>query len=607
MSWNQRSLGELLEKSGSQRAGKKDYPVLSITMKHGLVDQSEKFKKRVASQDTTTYRVAFKNELVVGFPIDEGVLGFQTMYPAGIVSPAYDIWKLKDEANTHIPFLERYLRSPQARRIYASKMQGAVARRRSLTKNDFLNLEIPFPLLDDQIRIAHLLGKVEGLILQRKQHQQQLDNLLKSVFLEMFGDPVRNENGWELRPCNKVVTDIQSGTSYGGQEKECLDDDEYGVLKISAVTQGYFNPNEFKAVKKSAITKELRFVKKGDLLFSRANTIELVAACCIVVKDSNKLFLPDKLWALTLDKSTNIQYFNYLLKNKSFRNLVCKQASGGHDSMLNISMKKFRSLNIPVPNRDLQNQFAAIVEKIESIKARYQQSLAELENLYGALSQKAFKGVLDLSRVAVTTKHPETHRNPKPLTQGFARQLIAAEILHRYNKNDMTQMKLQKLIHLTEYHAQLTEIQGDYQRQAAGPYDNKLMYGLATGLEKQQWFKIRGYGQKATYSSLGKAGNHQKYLSHWSDKLQKIDEVLRLLGKTSPEKCEIVSTLYAAWNDLLIDGAQITDKLIITEASHPERWHEAKAAIDPTRWPKALDWMREHNLVPTGYGKQTRN
>jgi type I restriction enzyme S subunit len=140
MSWNRRTLDSLLDISGADRAGKHNFPVLSITMRYGLVDQSEKFKKRVASQDTTKYRVAHRNELVVGFPIDEGVLGFQTKYPAGIVSPAYDIWKLKSPSDTYIPYLERYLRSNQARQIYASKMQGAVARRRSLTKADFLEL-----------------------------------------------------------------------------------------------------------------------------------------------------------------------------------------------------------------------------------------------------------------------------------------------------------------------------------------------------------------------------------------------------------------------------------------------------------------------------------
>lgn len=285
--------------------------------------------------------------------------------------------------------------------LKTAKLDGSnqAAMGKTLNSKSLAEIRIPLPPFNDQVRIAHLLGKVEGLITQRKQNLQQLDDLLKSVFLEMFGDPVRNEMEWEHQPCTRVVTDIQSGISYGGEEKPILEDDEYGVLKISAVTQGRFDSSEFKAVKIAIIKKSLRFVKNGDFLFSRANTIELVAACCIVDNDYPTLFIPDKLWLLSFSESINPQYFNFLLKNESFRNLVRKKASGGHDSMLNISMKKFHSLRIPVPPTDLQNQFATIVGKVEGIKNQYQQSLTELENLYGTLSQKAFKGELDLSRI----------------------------------------------------------------------------------------------------------------------------------------------------------------------------------------------------------------
>lgn len=391
MSWSLKPLGEILVQSGRDRAGDQDLPVLSITMKYGLIDQADKFKKRIASSDTSNYRIAYKNELVVGFPIDEGVLGFQTKYPAGVVSPAYDIWKLRGETDSHIPYLERYLRSVQARSLYASRMQGAVARRRSLTKTDFLNLEIPFPPIDEQIRIAHLLGKVEALIAQRKQHLQQLDDLLKSVFLEMFGDPVRNEKGWDIQACEKAMLDISSGTSYGGEDRSFESPEELGVLKISAVTKGTFAPAEFKVVDQAQITKKLRFVKRGDFLFSRANTVELVAACCVVTQDYDQLFLPDKLWVLTLNEELlTPQFFNYLLKNKRYRDVVRNLASGGHDSMLNISMKKFMTLDVPCPPIELQNQFAGIVEKVEKIKNSYQKSLVNVEVLYGALSQQAF-------------------------------------------------------------------------------------------------------------------------------------------------------------------------------------------------------------------------
>jgi type I restriction enzyme S subunit len=68
-----------------------------------------------------------------------------------------------------------------------------------VVKKDFEGHQIPLPSIEDQIRIAHLLSKVEVLIAQRKQHLKQLDDLLKSVFLEIFGDPVRNEKGWEKK------------------------------------------------------------------------------------------------------------------------------------------------------------------------------------------------------------------------------------------------------------------------------------------------------------------------------------------------------------------------------------------------------------------------
>lgn len=259
---------------------------------------------------------------------------------------------------------------------------------------------IPLPPLEDQIRIATVLTRAEKLIAKRKESIKALDELLKSTFLEMFGDPVRNEKGWKKIPSSKAVIAICAGNSYGGDEKENLEADELGVLKISAVTRGYFIPNEFKAVKKASISKELRFVKKGNFLFSRANTVELVAACCIVDADYPQLFLPDKLWLLSFNHGIIAPiYFNFLLKNQNYRNLIRKMASGGHDSMLNVSMKKFLTLNVPVPPLPLQSQFATIVEKIESLKSKYTQDLIELEKLYGSLSQQAFKGELNLSRV----------------------------------------------------------------------------------------------------------------------------------------------------------------------------------------------------------------
>lgn len=259
---------------------------------------------------------------------------------------------------------------------------------------------------------------------------------------------------------------------------------------------------------------------------------------------------------------------------------------------------KMDRIAIPVP--PLAEQ-AAIVARVKALMATCKALEAEIEHSSTHAAQ-----LLQAVLKEAFASNKATHVERRSFARGFARQLIAAEILDRHHRDNMTQMKLQKLIHLVEHHARLDEIHGDYQRQAAGPYDNTLMYGIASGLERQKWFEMHGKTQSATYSRLEKAGGHKKYLSHWAEQLPQFNYVLTLLGNAKPEQCEVVSTLYAAWNDMLIEGRVPSDEEIITEASHPDRWHSAKGKIAPEKWPKALKWMREKRLIPTGYGRHTR-
>jgi type I restriction enzyme, S subunit len=425
MIWEPRTLGSLLTKSGSDKAGERDLPVLSITMKYGLVNQSEKFKKRVASQDTSKYRVAYRNELVVGFPIDEGVLGFQTQYSAGIVSPAYDIWKLKNPTETHIPYLERYLRSTHARRIYASKMQGAVARRRSLTATDFLKLEIPLPPIADQKRIAYLLGKVEGLIAQRKQHLQQLDDLLKSVFLEMFGDPVRNEKGWAKETLGKLASSFKYGTNVKSDNNAS---NGIPVLRIPNVIGGKLDLTDIKYSNLDDAELEKTQLIAGDLLLVRTNgNPEYIGRSAVFDIAEDIYAYASYLIRVRLESADTIRsdFLNFVINFPSYRSSLVTRAKTTAGNY-NINTASLKTLIIPLPPIDLQNQFATIVEKVEGIKSRYQASLTDLETLYGALSQKAFKGELDLSRVPLIpdgteapAAEPQKTNEPQPTTDPF--------------------------------------------------------------------------------------------------------------------------------------------------------------------------------------------
>lgn len=512
--------------------------------------------------------------------------GFKSLIPSKEIDVEYLYYYLKKNVNS-----------------LQAKGNGATFK--ELSKPAVEDFQIVLPHIDDQKHIAYLLGKVEGLIAQRKQHLRQLDELLKSVFLEMFGFRDQTFTKWtvdKLAIHTEVVSGVTKGKKYNNEELI-----EVPYMRVANVQDGHFVLDEIKTISVTSKEIDQYRLQSGDLLLTEGGDPDKLGRGSVWENQIENCIHQNHIFRVRINERSELNpyYLSALISSrygKSYFLKSAKQTTG----IASINSTQLKNFPIVIPPIDLQNQFAAIVEKVDNLKSRYQQSLTDLENLYGALSQKAFKGELDLSRIPLNTDGAQIQKTSKPFNQGFARQLLAAEILHRHHQHKMTQMKLQKLIHLTEYHAQLDEIHGDYQRQAAGPYDNRIMYGITASLEKQQWFKTVGRGKDATYLPLAKAGNHKKYLSHWQDRTQNIDELLNLLGKATPKQCEIVSTLYAAWNDLLIDNEQITDERIIAEASSPERWHQEKAKIEPDKWPAALEWMRANNLVPTGYGRHTR-
>ncbi len=275
-------------------------------------------------------------------------------------------------------------------------------------------VEIPIPFKDDrpdfsdQIRIAHLLSKVEGLIAQRKQHLQQLDDLLKSVFLEMFGDPVRNAKGWdkpELQAFGKISTGNtpprNEPANYGGDFVEWIKTDN---IKGDAffVTPSAEHLSEVGA-------RKARTVTNGALLVACiAGSVESIGRAALT---DRTVSFNQQINAIQPGKDVNPLYLYGLFQLSRF--YIQSHATKGMKKIL--TKGDFEKITMIKPPIELQNQFATVVEKVGAIKSRYQQSLTDLETLYGALSQQAFKGDLDLSRVVLLAT-PVEGENPMAST-----------------------------------------------------------------------------------------------------------------------------------------------------------------------------------------------
>ncbi|HBV9246678.1 restriction endonuclease subunit S [Klebsiella aerogenes] len=359
-------------------------------------------KEQITNRAVTDARckIVKKGTLLFSFKLTIGKMAF-----AGcdlFTNEAIAAFAIKDEKQLNPEFLYYALQSA----TYGGSNQAVMGK--TLNSKSLAAIKIPLPPLDDQIRIAHLLGKVEGLIAQRKQHLQQLDDLLNSIFLEMFGDPVRNEKGWRKRQFSDLLEDIESGKSPKCEARQASVE-EWGVLKLGAITRCRFDEKENKALPKDIAPSLRDEVRAGDLLFSRKNTYDLVAACAYVFKTRPKLLMPDLIFRFSFKQNADVNpiFMWRLFVNDSQRKAIQSLAAGAAGSMPNISKGNLKAVSLALPPLHLQNQFSSIVVKIEAIKSRYQQSLTDLECLFSALSQNAFNGKLDLTRVPM----------PKPSTQ----------------------------------------------------------------------------------------------------------------------------------------------------------------------------------------------
>lgn len=316
-----------------------------------------------------------------------------------IVSTGFAVLRPSDDCDPS--YLATYLSSDYFERQKAKFCSGAI--QPAITNGGIEKLQIPLPPLKDQIRIAHLLGKVEGLIAQRKQHLLQLDELIKSLFLEMFGDPVRNEKGWD-KPELKAFGKISTGNTPPRNDPANYDDDFIEWIKTDNIAgEAVFVTPSAEHLSKIGARRG-RTVSSGALLVACiAGSVESIGRAALT---DRTVAFNQQINAIQPTTDTNPLYLYGLFKLS--RAYIQSHATKGMKKIL--TKGDFEQITMIKPPFDIQNQFAVIVEKVEAIKTRYQQSLTELETLYGALSQKAFKGELDLSRVPMPDIKPEEEK-----------------------------------------------------------------------------------------------------------------------------------------------------------------------------------------------------
>jgi type I restriction enzyme, S subunit len=272
-----------------------------------------------------------------------------------------------------------------------------------------------------------------------------------------------------------------------------------------------------------------------------------------------------------------------------------------------IYMPDIRSFRTPLPPLDEQDE---IIDRLDRITGRFRAAAVKI--MLSVEKLKEYRAALITA--AVTGQINASEQPPAVLTKpGRARfrVIVGAEIVQRHQGNPkFGRVKFQKELYLAEAHVGIDELQGAYLREAAGPLDRVLVEETERGMEASGFFNvalpdIRAKSSGVTYNPLAKAGHHRAELtSLLGPRAEALRTMIDLLRDFETRSVEAVATLYAVWNDALIDGETPDDAAIIYGVLndwHPEK-QEKFTKADLQHW---LDWMKRNGLVPRGKGPRT--
>lgn len=271
--------------------------------------------------------------------------------------------------------------------------------------------EFPLPPLSEQHRIVDRIESLFAKLDEAKQKAQDaLDSfetrkaaILHKAFTGELTAQWRKEHGvgmesWDGLQWGSFIVSIEAGKNWNAEGRPPRAD-EFGVVKVSAVTWGEFNEVESKTCTVEEQWNENVQIHEGDFLFSRANTLQLVGNCVIVKSISRRLMLSDKILRFKFDKRVIPEYVLHFTRSNLYRNQIEQLASGNQDGMRNVSQKNMKLVEFPIPKLEEQAEIVRllddILDKEQQAKEAAEGVLEQIDLIKKAILARAFRGELD--------------------------------------------------------------------------------------------------------------------------------------------------------------------------------------------------------------------
>jgi len=367
-------LGDYIEEYSVKNKQGQAYPVYSVTNSNGFC--TEYFNKDVSSKDKRNYKIVPYGCFAYNpSRINVGSIDWQHYEKNVIVSPLYIVFKCSNKIKQK--YLQYFFESEYGKHLINSKVSGSV--RANLKFSSMCDFELNIGTIEEQQKIISTIDKINKLINAQKQQLEKLDELVKSKFNEMFGDPIDNPKKWEIKTIDYICSSIVRGPFGSSLKKEFFVAKGQHTYKVyeqkNAINQNAKIGNYYIDEKRYNILKRFT-VNPNDIIMSCSGTIGKFFRIPI---DSEKGIINQALLKYTLNEKINYQYFLFMMDKIIIT--VEKKGSG----IKNIGSVKFiKNIKFSLPPIELQNKFAEFVKKVDNLKMNIQKQI----DLYTELLNK---------------------------------------------------------------------------------------------------------------------------------------------------------------------------------------------------------------------------
>lgn len=587
-----------------------DYERLALTLK-GVIKRSKDDSTGLQPEAFNGYQILRENELVFKLIDLENVATSRVGYSpyTGIVSPAYIILCPRKETESKLG--EYYFLSMWQREIFNHMGDDGV--RSSLNAGDLLNS--PYILIpdDEKLAIVQFLDRkcaeIDVVIEKTKATIEEYKKLKQSVITEAVTKGISTgcemieteyewigsiPSHWKTIKAKWLLGERKERSAEGKEEPLSMSQ-KFGLIPTKGMDM---IPN----MAASFVGSKLVYV--GDLVFNKLKAhlgVFAVSRCDGLVSPDYAVYYSTGL--------ASVKYLEYLFKTPQYIAEFRKKSSGVGAGLTRLYTDNLFSIYCSQPPMEEQAEIVAYLNKkcaeIDSLISKKTALLEEMEAykksvIYEYVTGKKKVGTAVQSTATIIYPYFPAVLSTKKVR--FAQAVLMSRILDKCRKK-MGRVKLEKMLYTIEISVGF-DFDTEYVREAAGPLDGSIYECEGIISRRNKWFAMKSSRHGVSYTPTKDSDKYKKYYDkYFTTYDSEIERIIGIFMDYDADHAEIIATLFAAWNDFIIDQRHFTDEELVDEVLN--NWNDSKKRFSKDVWLRAIEQMRKNNIVPKGYGKHT--